>query len=415
MANIGQAFLIRYGEIALKGQNRSEFESALERHIRFALRDMEGSSTWKAHGRFYVEGVPEERSAEAIERLSKLPGVVSVSPALKAENRIQDIKEACIRAVSAAAGNLREGMVTGEVVTGARDELTVRRKPTFKIDARRSDKRFPLTSPELNQELGAAVLRAVRGIAVDVHNPDIWLKVEVRDVGTFVYWQEVPGPGGLPLGVSGKGILLLSGGIDSPVAGYLAIKRGVSIDALHFWSFPITGERARDKVVDICKILRNYNPFLNLYIAPFTKIQTAILEKCPERFRVTVMRRMMMRVASRLAEKRRALAIFTGENLGQVASQTLESLRVIEDASTYPVIRPLICFDKQETIKLAKEIGTYETSCLPYEDCCTVFVPKHPVTKPRLEQVLEAEKDLDIPGLVAECVDGIEKFPLDED
>ncbi len=283
---------------------------------------------------------------------------------------------------------------------------------TFKVDTRRADKGFPLTSPEVNQALGAAVLKNVPGLGVDVHNPSIHLIVEIRPGRTYICGGQTEGPGGLPVGTSGKGILLLSGGIDSPVAGYLAVKRGVAVDALHFWSYPITGVRARDKVVEICKVLRKFNPDLRLLIAPFTAIQTQTMDKCPEKYRVIIMRRMMMRVASLICRDMGGLAIFTGENLGQVASQTLESLRVIESTSDYPVLRPLICFDKVETVRLAQQIGTYDISILPYEDCCSVFVPKHPVTKPRPDVAEQAERLLDVEALAKECAANTEVFDL---
>ncbi len=253
------------------------------------------------------------------------------------------------------------------------------------------------------------MLQGNEEVTVDVRSPQFTLHVEVRNTGTYIYWDEVRGPGGLPAGTSGRGLLLLSGGIDSPVAGYLAMKRGVKIDALHFWSYPIVGQRSRDKVVELCEALRDANPELKLYIAHFTDIQTEILEKCPERFRVIVMRRMMMRIACEWAAKLGSHAIFTGENIGQVASQTLESLRAIEDVADLPILRPLICFNKVEIIEIARSIGTYDISCQPYEDCCTVFVPRHPVTRPKLDDVRDAEKLLDVPTLTAACVAKIEE------
>ncbi len=389
-----EVLLVRYGEIGLKGLNRSEFESTLVDNIRGALEDMPGISITRPHGRIYVEGVQDP--AAALDKLSRVPGIVSVARALKAENDMEQIRCAAVQAGSDSLGFMRsQGLPL-----------------TFKIDARRTFKEFPVTSPDLNRILGGAALSANPDLSVDVHSPSATIRVEVRETGTYVFWEELKGPGGLPVGSSGKGLLLISGGIDSPVAGYLAMKRGVALDALHFWSYPITGERSRDKVIDICKVLRNYCPSLRLYIAPFTETQTAIIENCPERFRVTVMRRMMMRVASALARQTGAGAIFTGENLGQVASQTQESLAAIEDAAEALVLRPLICFDKQETVTLARTIGTYDLSCLPYEDCCSVFVPKHPVTRPRTDEAKDAEKDLAVKDLVDACIRGITEAPL---
>ncbi|HHY44277.1 MAG TPA: tRNA 4-thiouridine(8) synthase ThiI, partial [Firmicutes bacterium] len=372
-----ELLLVKYGEISLKGKNRHEFEEALLAHIKWVLRGHGGAHLERAYGRLYIHAAPGD--PRLLSRLAKVPGIVAVAPALRVENDLAEIRRAAVEAAKRALSAI-----------GSSD------KATFKAESRRSLKSFPLKSPELNHQVGSAVLTAGLGLTVDVHNPTFIITVEVRETGTFVYWSEVKGMGGLPIGSSGRGILLLSGGIDSPVAAYLAMKRGVALEALHFWSFPITGEKSKDKVVRIWRVLKDFDPKMRLHIAPFTKIQTAILELCPEKYRITVMRRMMMRVATRLAEKVGALAIFTGENLGQVASQTLESLSVIEDTAGFPVLRPLLTYDKRETVELAEKIGTYELSCLPYEDCCTVFVPKHPVTKPRLDIAREAEKDLPV-------------------
>jgi len=388
---VQEVLLVRYGEIGLKGGNRSSFEEALTRHLRFAVREEPGARVERTHGRVFISGLtaPEK----ALHRVARIPGVVGVSLARRVDQDMDLMKQ--------------------HAVEVCRDAASWRSGPrTFKVNARRSDKSFPLASPEINQELGRFVLDKCPELSVDVHEPAFVLNVEVREEGIYLYTDEVPGPGGLPIGTGGKAILLLSGGIDSPVAGYLAMKRGVDVDALHFWSFPLTSERAREKVVKLAQVLREYNPHLRLHIAHFTDIQTAIMEKCPEKLRVTIMRRMMMRVASRLASRIGALAIFTGENIGQVASQTLESLAAIQDASTVPVIRPLACFNKVETIDLAKHIGTYDLSVLPYEDCCTVFVPKHPVIKPKLSEVLKAESALDIDALLDDCISRLEECRL---
>ncbi len=385
--------LVRYGEIGLKGENRSEFEDALARHLRHVVRAEPGARVSRSHGRLYVTGIAP--SGELLGRLSKVPGVVGVNPSVRVDQDLRAMKDAAVQV--------------------SRDALAAKGPPvTFKVDSRRSDKSFPLTSPEISRALGDAVLQACPNLSVDVHAPSFTLKVEVRSEGVYLYWDEVQGPGGLPLGTSGKALLLISGGIDSPVAGYLAIRRGVAVDAVHFWSYPITSERSKDKVIRLSRVLRDYNPRLRLFIAPFTETQTSIIENCAERYRVTVMRRMMMRVSSRLAGRTGALAIFTGENVGQVASQTLESLAAIEDAASVPVLRPLICFNKVDTIALAREIGTYDLSILPYEDCCTVFVPKHPVIKPRLEDVRDAESLLDVEALVEDCVRRVEEAPLED-
>ncbi len=384
--------LVRYGEIGLKGLNRASFEKLLVENIKRALTKEQDLEVTRPHGRIYAWGI--KKPDTALRKLSKVPGIVSASKAKKTVSELESIERAVMKMAEEAVSKLTPPL-------------------TFKVEARRADKRFPLTSPELNQVLGGTLLSRFPGLTVDLHNPDLTIKVEVRDDGTYVYWDEQPGPGGLPVGSSGRGLLLLSGGIDSPVAGYMAMKRGVALDALHFWSYPITGERARDKVQDLCKVLKDYCPSMRLFIAPFTQIQTQIIENCPEKFRVTVMRRMMMRVASILASRLNATSIFTGENLGQVASQTQESLSVIQDASSTLILRPLVCFDKHETTEIAKAIGTFEISALPYEDCCSVFVPKHPVTKPRLDETKRAERNLKIDSLVQSCAEGITQLPLD--
>ncbi len=271
---------------------------------------------------------------------------------------------------------------------------------TFKVSARRSNKKYPLTSPELNQELGGYLLEHVKGWKVDVHNPMVYLYVEVREGFSFLYTQGYPGFGGLPVGTTGKGILLLSGGIDSPVAGWLGMKRGLQVIGLHFHSYPFTSERATEKVLDLARILAKGQGEVKLYLNHFTEIQKAIRQNCPSDLGITIMRRMMFRIAHRLALKEDALALLTGENLGQVASQTLESMAVINKVTDLPVLRPLITMDKIEIIELAKQIETYETSILPYEDCCTLFLPEHPATRPRLEKVIRAEDALAIDELI---------------
>ncbi len=394
---MNRVLLIRYGEIGLKGRNRSQFEDQLQRNMETALsrvKGYSGSKVSKSWGRFYVTHLDADLERECLEALSNVPGIVGISPGVVVEKDLESIKNAAVALLE-------------------KDVLGARSPVTFKISARRADKSFSFTSPEINRLVGAAALESIPQLAVNVHNPSIHVIIEIRRKHAYIYRNQVPGPGGLPVGVSGKGILLISGGIDSPVAGYMAMKRGVALDALHFWSYPITGYRARSKVVELCKILGKHYTGLRLFIAPFTEIQTEIMNTCPEKFRVIIMRRMMMRVASRLCKKVGGMAIFTGENLGQVASQTLESLSVIEDASDFPVLRPLICFDKVETVRVAQQIGTYHTSILPFEDCCTVFVPKHPVTRPRLDLVLKMEERMEVDALTERCVRATEVADLD--
>ncbi|MBE3520345.1 MAG: tRNA 4-thiouridine(8) synthase ThiI [Firmicutes bacterium] len=407
-----RVILIRYGEIALKGENRRDFEVALKRNIEQSLKGLEGITIRRARGRFFVEGPGLERNSEAdaLDRLSRVPGVVSISPCRMVPNDVEQIAEAAKEIMGEFIGTNRPP-VHGSLSGGL--ERKNAKTIAFKVASKRAWKGFPLTSPELDAKIGSFLLRTYPELVVDVHNPSVTLGIEVREDGAYLYSKEIPGPGGLPAGTAGKGVLLLSGGIDSPVAGYLAARRGIRVLALHFWSYPITSQRSRDKVVDLVRILRRYDSCIRLYVAHFTEIQTRIMEKCPEKLRVVVMRRMMMRVAEAFALKEGALCIVTGENVGQVASQTLESLRAIEEVTTLPVIRPLACFDKRETVELARKIGTYETSCLPYEDCCTVFVPRHPATKPGLEDTRAAERALDIEELVAKCVSNIEEVPID--
>jgi len=399
---VSHLLLVKYGELALKGRNRPDFERVLSRNIARALdravgRDGAGGRSWrlrKAHGRLMVELGPEAGGPAEAERLvgaaAKVFGVVGVALARRVGLDVEAIREA-------AASVAREAVRTA----GAR---------TFKVEVKRPNKSFPLTSPEAAAEVGRGVLRALPELSVDVHEPDLRIGVEIRDDGAYVYGREVPGPGGLPVGASGRAVALVSGGIDSPVAAWMAMKRGLVVIPLHFWSFPFTGERARQKVVDLCRVLGEWGPVPDLRVCPFTDIQTAIRDRCPEPLRITVMRRMMFRVAERLARAEEAPALVTGESLGQVASQTLESLAAIETVTTLPVLRPLIGLDKAEIIARARDIGTYEISIQPYEDCCTLFVPAHPRTRPSVEEAEAAEKALDVDRLVEEAVAGTERF-----
>lgn len=379
-----QLVLVRFGEIALKGHNRRYFERALLHGIKRNLRGLKERPVHLVQGRVIVplEGDWEEVS----ERLATVCGVVSFSPARKVPNDMEAIKEAALEEMIAAG--------YGEC--------------SFKVDSRRADKSFHLTSPEINREVGGFVLSRLPKLTVDVHSPEHRLMVEVRREGSYVYTQVIEGTGGLPYGVSGKAVLLLSGGIDSPVAGYMAARRGVDLIPLHFYSFPFTGERSREKVIDLCRVLSRYGKDLDLHIAHFTEIQKAIGEKCPEALRITIMRRMMLRVAERVAEAEGALAIVTGDCLGQVASQTMESLAVIGAVASRPILRPLIGMDKADIVVYARRLGTYPISIRPYEDCCTLFVPPHPAIRPRLERAEEAERELEVDSLIEECLERTE-------
>ncbi|HHY60714.1 MAG TPA: tRNA 4-thiouridine(8) synthase ThiI [Clostridia bacterium] len=375
---MNQVLLVRIGEISLKGKNRYLFENQLLENIRNALAGLPPRKIEKNYGRIYVE--LGEEGEEVIRRLTRVFGIHSVSPAYGVPLDMKAIKEEAAR------------------------QLSQLEPTTFKVETTRPYKKFPKTSPEVSREVGGYVLAKVPGWKVDVHRPEVVLQVEIRQEGAFVYSQEFPGLGGLPVGCAGKAVLLISGGIDSPVAGWLIMKRGVQPVGLHFHSFPFTSERAKDKVVDLCRLLASYGRGFKLYVNHFTEIQKAIRQHCPEEFYVTIMRRMMFRIAERVALQEKALALVTGENLGQVASQTLESMVAINEVTKLPVLRPLVTMDKAEIIALAEKIGTYEISILPYEDCCTLFLPKHPATKPKLEKVRAAEAALDIEGLIEESL-----------
>lgn len=375
-----QIILVRYGEISLKGRNRSQFEDLLIKNISHALKGLDYQKISKAYGRIYIES---DHNWEAIvEALKRVFGIVSVSPALKTELNMDAIKE--------AAFELMEG----------------RPNTTFKVKARRPNKHFPIDSMTVNQEVGGYLLRSFPGLSVDVHQPETELNIEIRNEGAYLYHTFISGLGGLPVGCGGKGLLLLSGGIDSPVAGYLSLKRGVTVEGLHFHSYPFTSERSKQKVIDLARILTGYTgqSQMLLWIAYFTEIQKALQKSRYPDLNITLMRRMMLRIGTTLAQREGALALITGDSLGQVASQTMESIYAINAVTTMPVLRPLIGLDKQEIIDLAREIGTYQTSILPYEDCCTVFIPKNPATKPHLDQVLTAEAQYDIDALVEEAI-----------
>jgi thiamine biosynthesis protein ThiI len=374
--------LVRYGEIGLKGKNRDQFVDALARNIKNTLRRWGEFSINSTYGRIYVtwDGSNENNVMKAI---ASTFGVVSISP---------------VRMVSANMDSICQ-----EALVELKQALTDNKVNSFKVSARRSDKSFPHTSLEINQIVGAFLLEQTDQLKVDVSRPDLAVYIEVRHEGVMVYSKVIPGPGGLPVGVSSKALLLISGGIDSPVAGYFAMKRGIQLEAIHFHSFPYTSERALEKVKDLCKILAKYMGPIPLHIIHFTEIQRAI-QSLPASYRITVMRRFMFRIAEITARQNQALALVTGESVGQVASQTLESMTCIEDVVNIPVLRPLVAMDKSEIVAKANEIGTYETSILPYEDCCTIFVPKHPQTKPQLPAVRRVEEPLDIDGLTTDAL-----------
>jgi len=389
-----KVILLRYGEIHLKGLNRPYFERVLFNNIVKALEEYNGVDVVKAQGRYYVENIGDDPGI--FNSIAKIFGVISFSPAVKVEKDMEAIQRA-------AEGQVKEA-ITGYV---GKEQMSF----TFKVESRRSDKSFPLNSMELSREIGAHLLRRFPGLKVDVHQPMVTIYIEVRE-WAYVYHQIISGAGGMPVGTNGKAMLLLSGGIDSPVAGWMMAKRGVEIAAVHYHSFPYTSDRSKEKVIELCRILSQYCGSIRLHVVPFTRIQQELYQKCPDSMLTILMRRFMMRIGEMVADKEQAGALVTGESLGQVASQTLESLCATDDAVSMPVLRPLIGMDKIEIIGMAKRIGSYETSILPYEDCCTVFVPKHPVTRPRLDKVREAEKLVEGDELIKEAVANIEVIDI---
>ena len=364
--------LLKYGEIALKGLNRPMFEQRLLKNLTHVLNPLGKFSIRKSQSMIYVEPLEDTIDMElAIERMQKVFGIVNICPAVSCDKDMDSIAKTTIAC-------LKEMDTEGK---------------TFKVEAKREDKQFPLNSPQICQQMGGCILKNIKGLKVDVHNPDILVQIEIRKKA-YIFTEKVSGAGGMPVGTNGKAALLLSGGIDSPVAGWMIAKRGVGLDAVHFHSHPYTSDRAKEKVIDLAKILSVYSGKIHLHVVPFTEIQLAIIEQCPKNYLTLIMRRVMMQIAQRIAQKNHARALITGESIGQVASQTMESLAVTDNAVSMPVFRPCIGMDKEEIVQISKKIDAYETSILPYEDCCTIFVPKHPKTKPELEEILEAEKAL---------------------
>ncbi len=371
--------LVRYGEVFLKGANRPHFLKVLTDNVKRAVKPL-GGHVWLSDSRVYVSDFDDLQTC--IDRVSKVFGVYSVSPAVEMEKDLDVIGEQCVEMMKPYSG-------------------------TFKVLGKRSDKKFPMNSMELAAEIGHRVLEANPNLSVDVHKPQHKLTVEIRD-NAYICVDEIMAVGGMPTGTGGKAALLLSGGIDSPVAGYQLMKRGVKMCAIHFQSPPYTGELAKDKVLQLAKKLAWYTGGMRVYLVPFTKCQLEIHEKCPEELGTLITRRFMMRIAERIARQFGALALITGESLGQVASQTMEALCCTDAVVDMPVFRPLIGLDKTEIMDIANKIDTYETSILPYEDCCTVFTPRHPVTRPKLDTMPKVEEKLDVEALVSEAVEGTE-------
>lgn len=370
-----QSFLIKYAEIGTKGKNRFLFEDALIKQIRHALKEVDGKFTMsKESGRIYVDVEGEYDYEETIEALKRVFGIAWICPMFQMEEK--DFEA-----------------VKREVVSYI-DRVYPDKNRTFKVDSRRADKKYPVPSEQMNRDLGEVILDAYPEMKVDVHHPDVLLKVEIRNL-VNIYSEMIPGPGGMPIGTNGKAMLLLSGGIDSPVAGYMIAKRGVKIDAVYFHAPPYTSERAKQKVVDLAKLVARYSGPIPLHVVNFTDIQLYIYEKCPHEELTIIMRRYMMRIAEAIAKETGCLALITGESIGQVASQTVQSLAATNEVCTMPVFRPVIGFDKQEIVDISEKIQTYETSIQPYEDCCTIFVAKHPVTKPNINIIHKSEANLE--------------------
>jgi thiamine biosynthesis protein ThiI len=384
--------LCRFGEIFLKGANRGRFERSLLDNVRRAVAGVKDVRVTAPHGRVLVT-VPDDALEDACERVGRVFGLVSYSPARAVSPQLPVIIEAAVAVARAALAR-----------TPARN---------FKVEARRSDKQFPATSYEIARDAGAAIV-ADTGLAVDLGHPELTVGIEVGPEVAHVYAETRPGPGGLPVAASGRALLLLSGGIDSPVAGWLAAKRGLALDALYFHSPPFIGEKSRDKVVTLARQLGRWGALRALYVAPFTEIQKQLREAGPAELGVVLYRRMMLRVADLLADRLPAGALITGENLGQVASQTMVNMHVIGQAARHLVLRPLVTFDKSETIALARRIGTFDTSALPYDDCCSLFLPSHPATAARLVDAQRAEDRLDVAALAASCAAAAEVITIDE-
>ena len=388
-----EILLAKYGEIILKGGNRPRFESILMNNIINAIRNVAKVKARLAQATIYVEVLEEGKLDLVMDRMSKIFGIVSVTKAAVCEKDIESIK-------AVAKEYLKNDLTSGK---------------KFKVEAKRSDKSFPLNSIEISKEIGGYLHDEYPELLVDVHNPEATVKVEVRDFAAYVYCAEnkVKGQGGMPIGASSRATLLLSGGIDSPVAGHMIAKRGVEINAVNFFSYPYTSDRAKEKVIELASIIARYTSKINLYIVPFTDIQLQIREHCPEEHMTLLMRRFMMRISERIARQTKSVALITGESVGQVASQTLAALDVTNAVIDMPVLQPLIGMDKIEVIDRSREIGTFETSILPYEDCCTVFTPKHPATKPILEKIIAEEEKVDVEALIEEALSTISYVKLE--
>lgn len=378
--------LVRFGELSTKGKNKKDFIKRLLVNVKNALRAYPHLTYERTHDRLYIllHGEDADKVAEI---LSHVFGISSFSFAIRVDSNIEHIKEMSLRIAKQADAK------------------------TFKIDTKRSDKRFPMISDEINRAVAGPILKQT-DLKVDVKHPDLKIQIEIHEQDTYLMTGRIGGAGGYPIGVGGKALIMLSGGIDSPVAAYLTMKRGVAIECIHYASPPYTSDRAKEKVLELARLVSRYQGHVRVHIVPFTELQLAIYQNCDESYAITIMRRMMVRIAQRLSEQIHALAIVSGESIGQVASQTLESMLCINDVTCMPVIRPVCTMDKLEIIQLAKQIGTYETSILPFEDCCTIFTPQNPVTKPSIAKAVKMEQRFDYESLLTSCVDQIEHIDI---
>lgn len=384
---------VSLGEIALKGLNRRYFEDRLINQIIRAIKDIGYEKIYKEQGKIYIEA--EEKDLDIItHRVQKIFGIANISPSIRVDKDIKSIERAALQAV--------------EDTMDSRPHIE-----TFKVETTRADKSYPMKSPEVSRHIGATVLKGMKVLKVDVHNPDLYVNIDIKQNHAYLYTEKIKAYGGLPVGTNGKGLLLLSGGIDSPVAGFMMAKRGLAIDCVHYHSYPFTSERAEEKVKTLAKILSRYVGKINFYSVNILEIQKAINKNCPEREMTILSRRFMMRIAEAIARKNKHQALITGESLGQVASQTIEGIGATNAAVNLPVLRPLVGMDKVDIVDISKDIETYETSILPYEDCCTVFLPKHPVTKPRLEDIESSEAALEIEDLVETAVENMKVYTIE--
>lgn len=381
---------VSIGEIALKGKNRKYFEDKLISKMIRAIKGLDYTKIYKEQGKIYIEA-KEDNFESMINKLKKVFGLVYISPCIRVEKDIEEIEKAIIK-----------------VMEDKQSKDPIR---TFKVKTNRVDKNFPLKSPEISKKMGGVILKNIENIKVDIHNPDSYVFIDIKQ-NAYIYTERIEGYGGLPVGTNGKGLLLLSGGIDSPVAGFLMAKRGVEVSGIHFHSYPFTSERAEEKVKNLAKILSIYTGKIKLYSINILEIQKELNAKCPEEEMTILSRRFMMRIAEKIALDNHIDALITGESLGQVASQTMKGLTVINAAVDMPILRPLIGLDKVEIIDIAKDIETYKTSILPYDDCCTLFLPKHPVTKPKLSEIEKSEETIDIEGLIEEAISNVKIYHI---